>query len=116
MSALAILTTASPLLPLSLLAATLHARWPARLFAAPQFAALVAEATLATINHRPLPQALATTGFALANIGLVAIVLNDRWLKYRTRALMHWEQFEREFHTYAKDHSQDPRDRPPTSR
>jgi hypothetical protein len=99
-----ILMLAAPLLPMSMLAMTLHGRWCAQIFAPPQFAALVGEAMLAFVAHRTLTQAGGAVGLVLAMAGLLAVVLYEHWIPHRAAALVRWNDFERDFRAYAESH------------
>lgn len=116
MSTMELLTIASPVIPLLLLGVTVNGRWPAQLFGPPQFAAMAAETMLAAMNNRGLPQACASCGLVLAAIGLLAIACPRSWVKYRSRRLMRWEEFERKFHSYAEETSGKPMDGPSSTR
>jgi hypothetical protein len=99
-SAREIVAVASPLLPGGLLALTLFARVRVDVLAPMQFFLLAAEAALAASTHRTIALGLASLGFVLAFAGLLAVVLHDRWLAFRSARRIDWTRFESELDAY----------------
>lgn len=114
MSPREIVALCSPLVPLALLVATLYGPWCVQIFGPAQFVAQASEVTLAAICHRALPEIAAGSGFLIASAGLLAVICYDRWVGWRARTLLRWEDFERDFHAYARDAAARRHDGPPS--
>lgn len=94
------LAFALPVLPASLLLASLRAKRALDALAPLQFAILVGGAVLAVdMGHRP-GQAGAAVTVMVAIAGLFAAVLRKDCIARRALYAFDWEKFERDFHFY----------------